>query len=124
MSSSGWRRSLPLGVAVIAVIIALFGVIYVLFGLLAILLHLALGGFVPHFGGGIVADLVIFIVGIVLLVIARGLWETELWALVLCILVVGALWLGDLIEGAWLSLGAIVLFLVLLYLVAVHRHFR
>lgn len=123
-SSPPYGRSLPLGVAILAVLIGLVGLLYLFLGVVVLFLHLAASGFLPHFGGGVLGALVLLVIGIVLLLVARGLWDLELWALVLCILVLGALWVGDLLEGAWFSLGGLILLVLLVYLVAVHRHFR
>lgn len=117
-------QRLPLGVAILAVLIGLVGVLYLLLGVLVLLTVASFGSLLPHFfGTGLVGGLIVLFIGIVLLVVARGLWDLELWALVLCILVVGGVWLSDLLVGRFLSLGAIILLLLLIYLVAVHREF-
>lgn len=117
-------RHLPLGVAILAVLIGLIGVIYLVVGLLRVLTVAVPSDAVPHLlGAGLLGGLVLLVVGAILLLIASGLWHLELWALVLCLIVVGALWLSDLLDGALLSLGGVVLLLLLIYLVAVHREF-
>jgi hypothetical protein len=122
--SSSSAGSLPLGVAILAVLIGIVGFVFLLVGVLLIvyLSAGALSGFVVY-GASLVGGLVLLILSLVMLAVAYGLWNQELWALVLSIIVVGFLWLSDVVAGRIFSLGAILLFLLLVYLVAVHRHF-
>ena len=124
MTGPGFGHRLPLGVAILAVLIGLFGVFYLLIGVLVVLVVAVGSGLIPHLlGTGLLAGALLIVLGVVLLVVAAGLWHLELWALVLSILVVGALWLSDVVSGSWLSLRAIIALLLLVYLVAVHREF-
>ena len=124
MSAYRSSRTLPLGVAILAFLIGIVGVLYLIFGILLIFAVAILGSTVPHvFGVGLVGGIVLLIFGALLLFVASGLWGLELWALVLCLLVVGVLWLSDLLGGDAFSLGGIVLLVLLIYLVAVHREF-
>ena len=124
MTALSRPRHLPLGVAILAVLIALFGVVYLLVGLLVIALGTVFGGFVPHlFATGWIAGLLLILLGVLFLIVARGLWTLELWALVLSLLVIGGLWLSDVVQGGLFSFGGIVLLLLIVYLVAVHREF-
>ena len=117
-------RHLPLGVAVLAVLIGIFGFLYVVFGVLAILAVSAFGVEFPMvFGTGLIGGIILLVAGLVLILVASGLWDLELWALVLSIIVVGALWLSDALSGALLSFGGLILLVLLIYLVAVHRQF-
>jgi hypothetical protein len=117
---------LPLGVAILAVLIGIFGFFILLLGVLLLLsvAGLALGGLgiTSVFGvTGLVAGLVIVIVGAVILAVATGLWDQELWALVLAILVLLFYGFVEFSNGSWFGLLIVVLLLV--YLVAVSRHF-
>jgi hypothetical protein len=123
-SSSSYEPGLPLGVAILAVLIGLFGLFYVVIGLLGLFINLAGLGVAPAFvHTGVIAALFLLVVGIIMLVVATGLWDQELWALVLCIIIVGALFILDVVNGALFTLSGIVSGLLLIYLVAVHRHF-
>ena len=128
-SFSGGYRSPPLGVAIVAFLVGIFAVILIL---AAILLFLLLGLHAAFslvgiglFGlGGWVSAVVLLILGIVLLIVARGLWRTELWALVLSILVLGLLLIGNLLRGTLLTVDGVVELLLLVYLLAVNGRFR
>jgi hypothetical protein len=125
MSYSSGSSSLPLGVAILAVLIGIFAVFLIV---LSVLLFLFTGLAVPHsaafFGVSLIGELFLFILGIILLVVATGLWDRELWALVLSIIVLGLLLIGDLVNGTLLTLGGIITVLLIVYLVAVHNHFH
>ncbi|MCI4366972.1 MAG: hypothetical protein L3K08_04390 [Thermoplasmata archaeon] len=117
---------LPLGVAILAVLIGIFGAVILVVGLLVLLAiaGLALSGVVVTsvFGAtGVVAGLIIVIVGAVILAVATGLWDQELWALVLAILVLLFYGAAEFFSGNWFGLAIVGLLLV--YLVAVSRHF-
>jgi hypothetical protein len=121
-------RSLPLGVAILAVLIGLVGFVFLIGGLI-VLAAAVLGLTFPTlglaaFGTGLIAGLLLTIFAIVLLAVAFGLWDTELWALVLSIIVVVLLLIGYVIRGDILSLGGIILVILLIYLIAVNQHFR
>jgi hypothetical protein len=117
---------LPLGVAILAVLIGIFGAVILVVGLLVLLAiaGLALSGVVVTsvFGAtGFVAGLIIVFVGAVILAVATGLWDQELWALVLAILVLLFYGAAEFFSGSWFGLAIVGLLLV--YLVAVSRHF-
>src|ERR1700674_2399959 len=110
---------LPLGVAILAILIGIFGFFVALVGLLLLvaIAGLALGGFVVTnvFGlTGALAGLVILIIGLVILGVAFGLWNQELWALVLAIIVLLIYGFLDYEAGAWLSLAIVGILLVYL----------
>ncbi|MGA8302239.1 MAG: hypothetical protein WA691_06080 [Thermoplasmata archaeon] len=84
---------LPLGVAVLAVLTGIFGAIVLLAGLVVVLvalLVLASAGYAATFGVGAIAGLILFTVGAIILAIAFGLWDQELWAFVLALIATGA----------------------------------
>jgi hypothetical protein len=117
---------LPLGVAVIAILIGVFG-FFVLFGGLLLLVFgttVAIGGgSVAVFGTtGTVAGLIILILGIIILAVASGLWNQELWALALAIIVLLFYGVVTFVSQSWLAL--IVVGALLIYLVAVSNHFE
>jgi hypothetical protein len=117
---------LPLGVAILAVLIGIFGFVVFLVGLL---LLLAIAGWAitgvavsSVFGyTGTIAGFIIVIIGLVILTVATGLWDQELWALVLAIIVLLFYGAAEFFAGAWLGLAIVALLLV--YLVAVSGHF-
>ncbi|MCI4317631.1 MAG: hypothetical protein L3J96_03755 [Thermoplasmata archaeon] len=126
---SGYRYptigQLPLGVAVLAVLIGILGVFILLGG--AILLVLGTGvafgsGTVTVFGSsGAIAGLILLIAGILTLAVATGLWDQELWALALAVVVLLFYGVLEFVAGAWLGLMIVVLLLI--YLGAVSNHF-
>jgi hypothetical protein len=120
--------SLPLGVAILAVLIGLFGFFVVVIALA--LLFVSAGyviagvGVASVFGyTGTIGGIIVLIIGLVILGTAVGLWNQELWALVLAIIVL--LFYGVVeylsVPTAWLGLAIVVLLVV--YLAAVSSHF-
>lgn len=115
---------LPLGVAILAVLIGIFGFFIFLLGLLVIVAGIGFGlaGASSVFGyTGAVAGVIILIIGLVILGVAVGLWNQELWALVLAILVLLFYAVITFISASWLAFVIVVLLLV--YMVAVSSHF-
>lgn len=131
MSASGVAGpSRPLGVAILAVLIGLFGVLWIVIGLFV------LGGASIHgyeaYGAnpaifhqtGLVAGAIVLVVGLIILGLALGLWHLRMWALALTILVLLVVLVSDALAGSIVSLGFLVALILLIYLAAVHRHFR
>jgi hypothetical protein len=123
----------PLGVAIIAILLGLFGFFTVIGGLLIIVLQdygLNLGGQNLYGVTGILLGLLLVVLGIIELAVASGLWGLRMWALVLAVLVLLFEVLGPLISialnktGIGAIIGIIIPLLLLIYLVAVRRHFR
>jgi hypothetical protein len=117
--------TLPLGVAILAVLIGIFGLILAIVGVL-ILLAVGLGAAsgAAAFGVSTLGGILLLLVGIVILAVARGLWDQELWALVISIIAIGFLLLGVIVAGALFSLEGLILVVLLIYLAVVNRHFR
>ena len=120
------RPRLPLGIAVVSVLIAALGLVMLLAGLL-FLLNEVVGNFVPTifeifpsidvFGAAILA-----VLGATLLAIATSLWRQETWALWTTILLVFATTAYLFFTGSITVL--FVLFVILfIYLLAVRRYF-
>jgi hypothetical protein len=133
MSAYG-TPSLPLGVAVIAVLLGLFGALVLVGGLvviLAVTLGTATMGWATTFGVGLIAGLIAFVIGAIVLAIAFGLWDQELWAFVLALIVTGlaVFWFigRPLYDGGGLAsienLPALVSGVLFVYLLAVEDHF-
>jgi hypothetical protein len=116
-------RSLPLGVAILAILIGVVGFFYLIGGILLLVLHLTLPGSSALLVGGWVGAIVLAIVGVVLLAVATGLWDRHLWALALTVLVLLFIFLGNLVNHALVSVSTIVVVLLLVYLVLVRHHF-
>lgn len=122
------RRTLPLGVAILAILIGILGAI-LLVGAILVFLVVGLGYSiavhqVAFFGVSLLAGALLLVFAILLLVVASGLWHLEMWALVLSIVVLVLLWISDVVTGNLLTLGSLVLLGLLVYLVLVRHHFR
>lgn len=118
--------SRPIGVSILAVLIGLVGIVFILAGVLLAVLGIAIGVHVPGFGiplGLTVAGIVILVIGLIILGLALGLWHQRLWALVLSIIIFALNFISDALTGNYFSLGAIVSLILVIYLIAVHRHF-
>jgi hypothetical protein len=118
---------LPIGVAVIAVRIGSVGFFFLLLGILG-LVGVALFAHYGVIGSvGFLGALLTLLFGVVLLVVASGLWNQELWALALSILVLVILlaWnLYDLFYGGAVNVLFMAIEAILLvYLIAVSPHF-
>ncbi len=122
------RRSLPLGVAILSILVGIYGFLVFLTGLL-----LFVSVSVPYlsrlkpygFGlGHLELDAVVTIFGLILIGIAVALWRLRLWALVLALLFLLYEIITFGIAGSYESIGFILAIIVFLYLIAVNRHFR
>ncbi|MCI4322421.1 MAG: hypothetical protein L3K03_00100 [Thermoplasmata archaeon] len=128
-SNAGYQPSigqLPLGVAILAILIGIFGLFVLVAGVVLIVFGttVAFGGSgaVTIFGtGGTVAGIILAIVGIVVLAVATGLWDQELWALALACIVLLFYGAVEFFAAAWL--GFLVVAMLLVYLAAVSNHF-
>lgn len=125
---------LPLGVAVLAVLTGLVGAFVLIAGLVIVLVAayvIAAMGWTAMFGSGVLAGLIALVVGGVILAAAAGLWDQEMWAYVLAILVTGgaAIWFigRPLWDGGGFAsietLPALISGLLFVYLLAVKNHF-
>lgn len=118
------RRSLPLGVAILSVLIGLVGVVLLLAGILLVIASsYAYFHEVAFFGLGIIGGVLLLVFALVFLVVAVGLWRLEMWALALAVIVMVILLIERLVAGPILSIGTLLLALILVYLIAVRRHF-
>ena len=125
---------LPLGVAFLAVLTGLVGALILIAGVVIVLVALyviASAGWTAPFGSGMVAGLVTLVIGAIVLAVATGLWDQELWAFVLALVVTGAgaLWFiaRPLWDGGGVAsietLPAVVFGGLFVYLLAVENHF-
>jgi hypothetical protein len=125
---------LPLGVAILAVLAGIFGAFVLIAGFVVVLFALlAVGsvGWTAAFGTGLLAGLITFILGSVVLAIAFGLWDQELWAFVIAIIAtacaVGWFVALPLMGGgavvSVLNVPAVISAVLLVYLLAVQDHF-
>ncbi len=122
--NSAYVGRLPLGVAILALLIGIFGFFVLLLGLVGLLVGVGVGLAGPGsvFGvTGVVAGLIVTVIGVVILSVAYGLWGQELWALALAILVLLFFGVIEFLSSAWLGLAVVVVLLV--YLAAVSNHF-
>jgi hypothetical protein len=123
------RPSRPLGVAILAVLVGILGLLWILGGLL-ILVHVTAiayfnGGGLPQLlhATGVVAGLIVLIIGLIVLGLALGLWHLRMWALVLTLLVLIVELVSYGLAGNFATFGFIVSLILFVYLIAVHRHF-
>jgi hypothetical protein len=116
---------LPIGVAILAVLIGIVAFLFIIAGILLAALSIHIGIGFPAFGvhGALVVGAILLIIGLIVLGVALGLWHQRLWALVLAIIVFGLYFISDALAGAYFSLGAIISLILVIYLIAVHRHF-
>jgi hypothetical protein len=115
---------LPLGVAILAILIGIFGIFVLFLGILALLVGVGLGiaGQASVFGlTGTLAAIVLSIIGIFILAVASGLWNQEIWALALAIIVLVFYGVIEFYSASWL--GLLIIVLLLAYLAAVSSHF-
>ncbi len=123
--------SRPLGVAILAVLIGIYGFIVFLLGLLiavgsTILPSSTTNAFNPFHAfesNVLLAGLIVLIVGLIILGLAVGLWHLRMWALVLTILFLLFEIVTSGLAGQFISFTFIVAVLLVIYLVAVSRHF-
>ena len=121
------RRRLPLGVAVLSVLVGLYGFVVFVVGLLlfATIPVSSYLGLPSTFGlGGYALAAVVLIVGLIIIGIAVALWRLRLWALVLGLLFLIYELVSYAYAGHYLSVGFILALVIFLYLIAVNRHFR
>jgi hypothetical protein len=126
-------RNRPLGVSIIAVLLGLYGLLTFIGGLLVVVLSnygLVLGGTYLFGLPGTLIGVVLVLVGLIELGVAVGLWHLRMWALVLAVLVLlydVASPLFSLLVGRGVGssiVGFVIAFLLLVYLIAVRKHFR
>jgi hypothetical protein len=121
------RRRLPLGVAVLSVLVGLYGFAVFVIGLLivaSISVSTYLG--VPTTFGltGVALGALVAIVGLVILGIGVALWRLRLWALVLGLLFLLYELVSYAYAGHYVSFGFLLALVIFVYLIAVNRHFR
>ena len=133
MATTYVRRpsTLPLGVGILAVLI---GIVGALFLIASLILFLVLFIASPYhfatfavFGLGLLGAVLLLIFGIILLVVATGLWDLHMWALVVSFIVIGIAWVSDILQGGlsagFLTIGGLILLGLLVYLFLVRKHF-
>ena len=120
------QRSLPLGVAVLAVLVGIYGFVLFVLGLLAFT-HIAVSQYlgVPSLGlSGYEHATLVTLFGLVILGIGVALWRLRLWALVLGLLFLLYEIVTYAYAGKYETFGFILALVIFLYLIAVNRHFR
>ena len=123
------ERSLPLGVAVLSILVGLYGFLLFVVGLLLFVPSVDLGRYhvglpatlslTPHEFAALVT-----VLGLILIGIGVALWRLRLWALVLGLLFLIYLMVSYALVHDFESLGFVLSLVIFLYLVAVNRHFR
>lgn len=121
------RLGRPILVSIFAILIGIVGFFVLLAGLLVLLAGLGLlPGAYAIFHSILGASLVIvgavyFVLGIIMLAVARGLWDQEIWALWICGAVIVLELISSIIEEELLVI--VILVLALAYLIGVRKHF-
>jgi hypothetical protein len=120
-------RSLPLGVAILSVLVGLYGFVVFVVGLLlfakiAVSSYLGLPSTFGLTGYELAA--IVTIVGLIILGIGVALWRLRLWALVLGLLFLLFELVSYAYAGHYASLGFVLALVIFVYLIAVNRHFR
>ncbi len=119
--------SRPLGVAILAVLVGLFGILLVIGGVLVLALgstslvsdlELGISG-----TSALLLGIIVLVYGLVVLGVAVGLWDLRMWALALAVIVLLVQIAFHAIDNTYLSVGFFVDLLLLIYLIAVSRHF-
>ncbi len=121
------QRSLPLGVAVLSILVGLYGFALFLLGLLLFVgrtLDISILAVHVFSLSGYPLAAAVTIVGLVILGIAVGLWRLRLWALVLALLFLIFELVTYVYAGTYLTVGFFLALIILIYLIAVNRHFR
>jgi hypothetical protein len=121
------RRSLPLGVAILSLLVGIYGFVLFLIGLLVIgkVAVSSYLGLPSTFGlSGYELGALVAIVGLIILGIAVALWRLRLWALVVGLLFLVYEMVSYAYAGHYASLGFVFALVIFLYLIAVNRHFR
>jgi hypothetical protein len=118
------QGKLPILVGILAVLIGIIGFVVLLGGLIILLIYFGVlvGNAYNFYGGaGLVIGAFIFLFGLIMLVVARDLWDCEMWALV----TLGIVVVIELIESVLTVhyIWAAVWIFLLVYLVAVREHF-
>jgi uncharacterized membrane protein len=133
---------LPLGVAIIAILVGIIGAFLFVGGIIVVLGNLVhaiySGQFDTWFGTTLLAGIVTLIFGLILLAVAFGLWDQALWAYALAVLVLIVSLLfdvgrpiynsranltGGVVTSAIFTVPVIVELVVLIYLLLVREHF-
>jgi hypothetical protein len=121
------ERSLPLGVAILSILVGLYGFFVFVIGLL-LFANIGVNTYLgrPETFGLVGTELaaIVTIIGLIILGIAVALWRLRLWALVLALLFLLYELVTYAYAGHYESLGFILALVIFLYLIAVNRHFR
>jgi len=121
------KRSLPVGVAILSILVGIYGFILFVVGLL-LFAKIAVSSYLglpSTFGlAGYELAAIVTIIGLIILGIGVALWRLRLWALVLGLLFLIWEMFTYAYAGHYVSLGFIFALVIFLYLIAVHRHFR
>lgn len=122
------QHRLPLLVGILAILIGLVGALILIVGLLVLLagLGIALSAHAPVYltgaaGGAVLVGGFYFVLGMIMVATARGLWDLEAWALWVTGIVVFLLLLGSFLIASWVLF--VLVLILFIYLIGVRRHF-
>ncbi|MCI4342424.1 MAG: hypothetical protein L3K11_08675 [Thermoplasmata archaeon] len=119
---------LPILVGILAILIGLVGLFFLLIGVLLVVTALgfvlvpAAAAYSVFSGTALLGGVVTLVFGAVLVFVATGLWDLEVWALALTGIVV-ALLIVLLVVAASFGWSLLIAIALLVYLVAVRGHF-
>ncbi|MGD0249976.1 MAG: hypothetical protein ABSB97_03680 [Thermoplasmata archaeon] len=119
---------LPILVGILAVLVALFGIFLLFIGGLRLLSGLGLLTYPSNYafgvmgGNTVLSGAITIIFGCVFVSVASGLWDLETWALYLTGIVT-AIVIGVLLWTASYGIALVVAAVLLVYLIAVRKHF-
>ena len=127
-SQSSMEGELPILVGLLAIIIGLVGLFFAVIGIIIILVAIgsiavpAASAFAVLSGSTLFAGLLTLILGGVLLAVASGLWDCEMWALVVAGIVVAVI-IGLLVVAGSYGWSLLISVCAFVYLIAVSNHF-
>ena len=126
----------PFGVSLLAVLVGLYGFFLLVVGV-ALLVILGFLNENPQYvptvlpvslGSALILSAIVFLLGLIVLGVAFGLWHQRVWALVIAIIVLVIVILGDLATFSGAGFAQIITLgipvLLLIYLLAVRSHFN
>jgi hypothetical protein len=122
------QGELPILVGLLAILIGLFGLFFLVVGILLVAASFgvvglpAAGAYAIITGDALFAGLITLIFGAVLISVATGLWDLEVWALVLTGAVVAVI-IALLVVASDFGWSFLIAVGLLVYLVLVRNHF-
>jgi hypothetical protein len=127
-SSNSKVGELPILVGILAVILGIFGIFLAVVGILILLTAFgilsipAAAAYTAIGGPAVIAGLVTFIIGAIIVGVATGLWDLETWALYVTGIALAVI-IGWLVYTGSFGISLVISVVLIIYLMAVSRHF-